>query len=110
AKNPKRYWQTISELSMEEPGKPSGGQRTYALARTGDLKRIAFTNYLFDAAGFGWIEVTDDSVDNFEAHIVRSLDLTLGSLFDTLDVNSATAVLFLPANAFKAAIGEHPAY
>jgi YD repeat-containing protein len=109
-KNPNKYWEVIAQISMEQPGIPGSGQDTYALTRTGDPKRIAFTNRQFDSAGFGWIEVIDDSPHTFQAHIARSLELTLGSVFDTLDVNNASDVVFLPENAFQAVIGEHPTY
>ena len=109
AENPKKYWEQIAEISMDEPGKTLPGQETFALSNTGDPKRIAFTNRYNDTSGFGLIDITNDAVDGFAAN-VHSIGLALGASGDTFDVNNGVSLAFLPADAFKEVIGPHPAY
>ena len=95
--NPKKFWAQIASIET--------GQETYAIQHTGDPTRIAFTNRALDSEGFGVVTVTDDSVKSFSAG-VSMLPLTLGSLFDTFDVNNGASVLILPEDTFKSVLGQ----
>ncbi|MFT3856663.1 MAG: dockerin type I domain-containing protein [Aquabacterium sp.] len=101
--NPRRYWQQIGAFET--------GQETYALQSTGDPSRILYTDkYIDDPSGIGQLVISSQDPVSFSGTASPLLALTLGSANDTFDINNGQALLVLPANALKSAIGEHPEY
>ena len=90
-KNPARYEQQIARFDT--------GQETYAVQTTGDPTRVLITNRHLDGDGVQALTVTNNTSQAFSGSIDQVTELTLGSLFDTFDVNDGEGLLVLPKDA-----------
>ena len=108
-KNPFRYEQQIARFDT--------GQETYAVQTTGDPTRVLITNRHLDGDGVQALTVTNNTSQAFSGTIDQVTELTLGSLFDTFDVNDGEGLLVLPKDALEGRrcrtarpLGPHPEY
>ena len=99
--NTEKYWELIGSVETH--------QETYGVTASKQAGVITFTNRYSDVQGFGVLRVTNAEPTAFAAE-TSTLGLHLGSAQDTFDVNNGISIAILPANAFKAVLGEHPAY
>ena len=84
-------WHEQIGIVQKAPGEQPYDE-AYGIASTNQPGVMTFTNRMSDSAGFGVIEVQNDSPTGFQA-TARTIQLQLGSFSDYFDVNSAQSVV-----------------